>query len=58
MQINPFGETPSYCSSCGIETETSDMLCDDCDCVSHDDYSDPDESHWAGEDRHYYANER
>ena len=57
MQINPFGETPSYCSSCGIETETSDMLCDDCDCVSHDDYSDPDESHWAGEDRHYYANE-
>ena len=26
--------------------------------TDQNDYSDPNESHWAGEDRHYYNNER
>ena len=50
---------PTYCSKCGIETDTGDMLCDDCDCTTADDgFGDPNESHWAGEDRHYYNSER
>jgi hypothetical protein len=72
-----YEQSTTSCATCGVDTGSNDMLCDDCDAYQDaddaeqtadeeaqasgyfdDGYSDPNESHWAGEDRHYYNSER